>query len=531
MVVNDGNTAEGTPRVTDRHDYAVAIALAALTVIAGAAVITFGVCGVYHDDAVYVSTAKALAEGRGYRLINLPAAPLQTRYPILYPAGLAIIWRSWPAFPANLAVLQSVSVVMSAASIALGYLYARRVQRSPRLIAAFGLALCATAPTFAYFSTQTLSEIPFALTLIVVLWIVAAELGRSPSTRRRDIVVGLAIAVPALIRLVGLAIVLPTLWTLWRRNRRIAGYAVGTLVALAAWFGWVYWARQGAAAARIAMNTPDSWDWFGSLVSRGLRHTAGYNALILTVATADIFPAGWKARIGIAFPILGLITWVAVATRVRRGVAPPLIAYAALIVVWPWPPGRFLVPLWPLLGPFTFDLIYRRVGRVVTACVAMLAVAGNVIGLYEMSARNRAAHYPTLLGVPAPPHWSAFQRAFEWIRSHTGPNDIVFAGLDPMVFLYTGRTSMRPFDLQPLPLFYGAPGNAVGTSGEMVSVLVRQDRQYVLQTPMPGFSEEKPFEQLLTELREQRPGCLEPVYRDDQDDRFVIFAVHADACR
>jgi hypothetical protein len=100
-----------------------------------------------------------------------------------------------------------------------------------------------------------------------------------------------------------------------------------------------------------------------------------------------------------------------------------------------------------------------------------------------------------------------------------------------MVFLYTGRPSMRPFDLQPLPLFYGAPGNAVGTSGEMVSVLVRQDRQYVLQTPMPGFSEEKPFEQLLTELREQRPGCLEPVYRDDQDDRFVIFAVHADACR
>ena len=38
--------------------------------------------GIYHDDGIYLVTAKALAEGKGYRIINLPAELPQTKYPI-----------------------------------------------------------------------------------------------------------------------------------------------------------------------------------------------------------------------------------------------------------------------------------------------------------------------------------------------------------------------------------------------------------------------------------------------------------------
>src|SRR5258708_39392465 len=95
-----------------RFDLAVAILLASIALAAGVAVITVGVCGVYHDDGIYISTAKALADGRGYRLINLPVAPFQTKYPILYPAVLAIIWRLWPAFPDNLMAMQGLSLAL-----------------------------------------------------------------------------------------------------------------------------------------------------------------------------------------------------------------------------------------------------------------------------------------------------------------------------------------------------------------------------------------------------------------------------------
>lgn len=59
-----------------------------------------GVCGFFHDDGIYVITAKALAQGQGYRLIFLPHSPIQTKFPILYLL-LAIIWKLWPSFPTN----------------------------------------------------------------------------------------------------------------------------------------------------------------------------------------------------------------------------------------------------------------------------------------------------------------------------------------------------------------------------------------------------------------------------------------------
>lgn len=67
-----------------------------------------GVTGIYHDDGIYVCTAKALAQGQGYRLINLPDSPLQTKYPIIYPALLAVLWKIWPVFPYFLINIHSI---------------------------------------------------------------------------------------------------------------------------------------------------------------------------------------------------------------------------------------------------------------------------------------------------------------------------------------------------------------------------------------------------------------------------------------
>jgi hypothetical protein len=52
--------------------------------------------GINHDDGIYLVTAKALAEGEGYRIISLPMDPPQTKYPILFPAGL--LPNSWTFF-------------------------------------------------------------------------------------------------------------------------------------------------------------------------------------------------------------------------------------------------------------------------------------------------------------------------------------------------------------------------------------------------------------------------------------------------
>src|SRR5215831_16847141 len=55
-----------------------------------------------HDDTIYLTTAKALAGGEGYRIISLPYQPAQTKYPPFYPLLLSVLWRLYPTFPDNL---------------------------------------------------------------------------------------------------------------------------------------------------------------------------------------------------------------------------------------------------------------------------------------------------------------------------------------------------------------------------------------------------------------------------------------------
>ena len=91
----------------ERRDLLMACGLAALVLLAGSMRMAPGVCGVFHDDAIYVSTGRALAAGDGYRLTGVPGAPLQTKYPILYPAALAAVCHVWPSFPESVRSLRS----------------------------------------------------------------------------------------------------------------------------------------------------------------------------------------------------------------------------------------------------------------------------------------------------------------------------------------------------------------------------------------------------------------------------------------
>src|SRR5438128_7525740 len=78
------------------------LALAAVYLIA----LRTPAAGIFHDDGVYLVTAKALATGQGYRIASLPGEIFQTKYPPLFPLLLAAAWKLYPRFPDNVAVLK-----------------------------------------------------------------------------------------------------------------------------------------------------------------------------------------------------------------------------------------------------------------------------------------------------------------------------------------------------------------------------------------------------------------------------------------
>ena len=101
--------------------------------------------GVFYDDGIYVTAAKALAQGLGYHNIHLPGAPPIVHYPPLYPLWLSLLWRLWPQFPANVALfaLGDAAFLGLAAWITARHLYRRLPLPAPVVLLALAALVAA----------------------------------------------------------------------------------------------------------------------------------------------------------------------------------------------------------------------------------------------------------------------------------------------------------------------------------------------------------------------------------------------------
>src|SRR6516165_2836182 len=104
--------------------------------------------GVYQDDGFYFSTAKALAEGQGYRLISFPGSPHQTKYPILYPWLLSWVWKLNSRFPDNVKLAVHLTEFFGCCSLVATYFFLRRLEGLTERVAMFLTALLDCQPFF-----------------------------------------------------------------------------------------------------------------------------------------------------------------------------------------------------------------------------------------------------------------------------------------------------------------------------------------------------------------------------------------------
>jgi hypothetical protein len=536
------STELAAPLPWDRRDKLYAFLLAAVVLAAGYWWLVGGVCGIYHDDAIYVSTAKALAGGQGYRLIDLPGAPLQTKYPPLYPAVLALIWKLWPSFPNNLLAMQALSLLAGGAVAGLSYLYLVRFGYFTRGVALAAGLLCATSMNFLYFATLTLSEIPFALLLIAALWALEKQVRAPQGSRIRQFLLGILLALPFMCRTIGISLAPVGLFVLYRHRLPLRWVAAAAAAIVCSWFFWtfavsIYFPKDQITGYYTNYLT---W-WYGHGVSF-LARVLFYNLFYAMIYTSSsgvpglekaLFSLGSMAP-AVIFYILGIITWVIIINNTKNIKALPLylISYLAIIVLWPWPPFRFLVPIMPFILAY---LIYGIIGiaqrlsfipwrRGVLMVGMVILLAANLTLVLIRGQVHRETGYPLLSRLHPSVSWSSYEAVFNWLKSHTSPEETIASGLDTMIYLYTGRRAIRPFVGRPASMFYEDASQSPGTPEDLLQVMKIYRSLYLVSTPMPGFGEEKPFRELLQKLRQEHPGVLQPVFVGE-DPRFVIFAV------
>jgi hypothetical protein len=125
--------------------------------------------GLLRDDAIYFSSAEALASGHGYVLPFLPGSPRATKYPILYSYILSLVWRLNPHFPANLRTATAITVAFTLSFVVLSFVLFGQMQGFGTGEAFFLTAFIALHPALLLYGALVLSDIPFAVISLMAM--------------------------------------------------------------------------------------------------------------------------------------------------------------------------------------------------------------------------------------------------------------------------------------------------------------------------------------------------------------------------
>jgi hypothetical protein len=438
--------------------------------------------GLSEDDAIYFSSAKALAAGQGYVLPSLPGSPPATKYPILYPSILSWVWKWNPNFPSNLADAAGISIAFGCAFIAGAFAFFKEVGRLGDAESLFLSVLCGVHPLVFLYGVNLVAEIPFAA---MVLW--ALVLAGKTTKPRADVITVILCGVLAgcliLTRILGVpvaaGIYLAVLYRKgWRRSLTFAG-TVAPFLAAVIWRSIV--SAPVHAPLLAAGNCAESWKfswmyhtnylslWYASAIqSHAKWNMIRDNLLVLAVQPGMYFLDFQLLKhpepIIIGGLLLSVTVWRGWIFHARGQVQPihlVLAIYLIPVILWVYPNvSRFLIPflpfvvlgLWleikrlsvPIRLAFTKSSPANQKAAAVFLCALAVAL-GLVVGRsYE-------------LGTATTMEWSKKRgiilneklSAYGWLRANTEDNAIVIAYEDASLFLYTGRQSFRPVIFSP----------------------------------------------------------------------------------
>jgi hypothetical protein len=436
----------------------------------------FGLTG---DDGIYMSSAKALAEGKGYVMPNLPGSPPATKYPILYPWILSFVWRASPLFPANVPLAIAVSVAFGVGFLMAAFAMFSSLGGFSRKEALIMTAYLGLHPLVMLYGASVLSDMPFAFIALSSL-LVADRAMRGTGAHGTSFCCGILAGISALTRILGFPIMLGILITgIARRSWRqlaIVATSVTPFVALATWraifstklpspitgpagqsLGWTHaWTFYTDYVGIWRVGVPDVHVFWLMLKN---------NAGMILREPADLLLGPTFVRDTMLGRVLILVAAVTTLTGILRqgkqyGWKPIHFAsllYIPVLLLWNYPDAsRFSLPFWPLLvagvwaeGRHLVRLIRSTLSRrsaVFEKGLGLtmgLAVTTLVCGVAE----NSVAGVRTAVEQISRDRQGLLRdklECYDWIRRNTDSNDRVVAYEDAVAYLYTGRQTVRP---------------------------------------------------------------------------------------
>ena len=499
--------------------------------------LTPGVVGLFHDDALYVLTAQSLSTGEGYALHQLPGAPPQTKYPPFYPLLLAGVWRFWPDFPDNAILFKAAALPFLVLAVLATYRIGRILEARTRWFALAAAALVLINPGVLTFADFTLTELPFLglLTALLAGWI------SHDGSKRRTIILALLAGLLPLTRSVGLAAGVAFLLVALLERRRDAAWIAGaSFLSFACWELWrtsvdrptnlllqYYTDYEVSAAGRLVDDPALAWQ----IVSDNAAYALG--------ATSWLMGASW---------LLAPTFWLVLSSVGFASLCPKLrivqvftIVYLGMVLLHPFTPYRYLVPLVPVLvlsalrgSALVWQFLYDRVTpigrrkavRFGFVAAAVLLVAGNGLVYTMVGSAERRTNLRGWLLFDMGYRFRGFEETFAWIRANTNQDAVIGSLFDPMYALYTGRRAVRPWVHHAETYYYPAAERQpfVGRPSEVGPLLAQLDVTHLTLDPPVGYTEGEAALALLQNLLRQ-PGVTSRRVFVSSDAQHTVYEV------
>jgi 4-amino-4-deoxy-L-arabinose transferase-like glycosyltransferase len=520
--------------------------------------------GGYHDDSIYVTTAKAMASGQGYRIVSLPYEPAQTKYPPFYPFLLSLIWRANSHFPQNLSLMIWLSIATTLVFLAITFRYLITQGYATPWQASIVVAMTAFNAWTIVFSTSVVSEMLYAMLSVAGLYL--AERYEKGSRRwlggaGLGVVLGLAVMTRtsgiSLVCAVAAYLVVRRLW-----RRALLPVAIASLFVIG-WSTWCHFNRTTVDGVNVAFYTNyfrDVGEVIGSLQTLNnaskpevLLTIAGKNALGLILVSIPLVCSGlnnvWMPGSQGAPVVVSLffvlVIFMLIVTNVVRRLSSGLrllyfylFFYLALHLPTPYTTyDRYLVPLLPFLLLFLVTELSRLTSTVRgelkrrrglgdglgsgVVGLAIFATVGVIAYGYVAGIRLQIASSSRLSGKAAEE-----EQVTEWIMSHTDSSDVLICYRDPVYYLHTGRKATRSV---PTTIIDGALFQVrqptVGEELPLLRSIIRENRGRYLIVALDDLDHLPPiYRDYFNELTHQDPAMFVPAF-ESASGRSTVYRI------
>jgi hypothetical protein len=429
------------------------------------------------DPAVYLVSAKSIAMGDGYRLTNFPESPIATVFPIGYPAFLSFFLKLF-YWVNSVRLAECLATVLSFAWVISSYFFLKSYLK-PQIAAMAALALGLAPFTFVTTKSMT-SEGPFQILVIAMIGLILY--GENFSRNHRavskgqdnhnalllnliviEILSGVITGAAMLTRSIGVVFVIgiAAYYCAGGKRRSLLGFLFGVAIVQVPWAAWNYSNHVSSGMARYfhdyrheaSISTPFTNVW--SIISS--------KAPVLFIPFFET--RGWlriqnhglaiflPLLIGITIAVLIIVGLVQL-LRERNLIAFCCLPYIALVIVCPWEPTRYLMPILPLM----FILIACGIRKIYQSCsnlfvhqngfgssrlrtffVAALAVSVILDVSQDLIILRRYHATGSIAGEAGATEWRDRQIAFGYLEKYVPQNAVVVSSFPCATYIFANR--------------------------------------------------------------------------------------------